>query len=472
MLVGKGGWRIPFLERVDKLSLRQVSIDVKTDNPVSTNDFILCTCDGVCKVAVRNDLEGMRLAARHFLNMTSEGIASQVQDTLQSNLREILGTSTLKMLVTEREAFSSQVATSAGKDLSKLGLEILSFNLQNISDKQNLIEALGEENSSKIRQNAAVTRAAAEKEIAKAKAENEKLANDSKVEAELAIAEKNNDLAIKQAELKIISDKKKADADIAYKIQEQEQQKLLNTKTVEAQIELTKQEQVLSAEKVKIKQNELDASIKKTAEADKFKTETNAAADLEQRKRKAEAERYEKEQAAAAKNAEADAVMYAAEKEAEAIKIKAEAEAKATEAKGIAEAKAIGAKLDAEAEGMNKKAEAYKKYNNAALAQMFVEILPQIVENAAKPISAIKSINIYAGEGSNGVDAVTGITPTTIKQAFDVIESVTGVPMAGLIKAGSIEAKTDRNINLKSDVDDDVNSVAQELIEEAKKGEK
>ena len=444
VLVGRGGFRVPGLERVDRLFLGQVSIDVKTESSVSTSDFILCNCDGVCKVAVKGDAAGMRIAARHFLNFKPEMIANQVKDTLQGNLREIIGKTSLKSLTCERNSFSEQVASSAGKDMAELGLTILSFNLQNVSDSQGLIQALGEENSSKIRQNAAIQKAMAEKEIAKAQAENKKAAEDARIESETAIAEKQNQLDLKKAELKRESDAKKAIADAAYEIQRQEQLKTINTKTIEAEIEKTKQEQILSKERVKITENELEATVQKNADAKKYEIEKNAAAALEQKKRLAEAQRYEAEQAALAQNAEAEAKKYAMEQEALGIKAKGDAEAYAIAAKGKAEAETIEAQLKAEAEGMDKKAEAYKKYNEAAVIQMMMDKLPEMTKAIADSISGVKGITIYGG----GLENVSASVPVMIRQAMDTLKSATGVDVSGLIESNSIKAKTDRNINV------------------------
>jgi flotillin len=108
---------------------------------------------------------------------------------------------------------------------------------------------------------------------------------------------------------------------------------------------------------------------------------------------------------------------------------------------------------------MDKKAEAYKKYNSAAVAQMMIEILPQIAENVAKPISAIKDVNIYSSDGG-GISSMSGNVPIAIKQAFDVLKSATGVDMAEIMKAGSLEAMTTRNINLNDEAQDVVDGLA------------
>lgn len=449
-LIGKGGIRIPFLERMDRVHLSQISIDVRTDNPIPTSDFIMCECDGVAVVSVSQNADGIKKAARNFLNLKPDEIASRIKETLQGNMREIIGKIDLKTLNTDRESFSKQVQESATKDLELMGISVISFNLQNVKDSQKLIEALGADNTYKIRQNAAITKAEAEKNIARAEAENKQKANEARVLSEKAIAEQNNELALRQAELKALADVAKADADVAYDIQRQEKQKIINTKTVEADIEKTKQEKILSKERIEIKQNELSAEIEKKADAEKYRVEKSAQADLEQRKRKAEAERYEAEQKALAENARNDAKRYEMEQEAIGIEAKGKAEAAAIAAKGQAEAEVIRAKLEAEAEGMDKKAEAYKKYNDAALAQMIVDILPDVTKSISDAVSGIEGINIYStgsGEGA-GIGAVTGTVPVILKQTMDMLTSATGVDMAGLIKSESIEAKTDRNINL------------------------
>ena len=438
VLIGSGGFRIPFLERLDKVYLGQITVDIKTEESVPTNDFINVDVDAVAKIRVTPTSEGTRLAAKNFLNMTPAEIAQQLQDSLQGNMREIIGTLDLRSLNTDRDGFSDQVMMKASPDMSKLGIEVISCNIQNVTDKEGLIHDLGADNTAKIKKDASINRANAERDVKIQVAHADKEANDARVDADTAIAIKNNDLALKRAALKQQADTAQADADAAYAIQQQEQQKTINIKTVEAQIERTRREQILSREQIEIRQNQLSAEVEKKADADKYQIQKNAEADLEQRKRVAEAQRYEAEQRALAQNAASDATRYQLEQEAQGIK-----------AKGEAEAYAILKKGEAEAMAMDKKAEAYKKYNNAAIAQMMIEVLPQIVENVAKPISAIKDVKIYSGgEGQNGISTLSGNVPVAIKQAFDVLQSATGVDMADIMRAGTIEAKTTRNINV------------------------
>lgn len=453
VLIGKGGFRIPFFERLDKVYLGQITVDIKTETPVPTNDFINVDVDAVAKVRVLPTPEGIRLAGKNFLNMNPVMISDQLQDSLQGNMREIVGTLDLKGINIDRDSFSDQIMTKAKPDMEKLGIEILSCNIQNVTDREGLIKDLGADNTSKIKKDAAITKAEADKEVSIRTSQAEKEANDARVEAETAIAVKNNELAIKKSELKKQEDIKRAEADAAYKIQEQEQNKTLNVKTVDAQIEQTKREQILSEEKIRIKQNELNAEVNKQADADKYRIETDAAAALEQRKRIAEAERYEAEQKALALKASAEAKKYEMEQEAAGIKAKGEAEAYAIEKKGIAEA-----------EAMDKKAEAYKKYNGAAVVEMMVKILPQVAESVAKPLSSIDSVNIYGTTSDSGISGVSGNIPVMMKQVFDTMSEATGVDMRDILKAKTLEAQTTRNVNL--------NDAAREVADNILKGDK
>ena len=433
--------------------------------PVPTHDFIDVMVDAVCKVRALPTPEGIRLAAKNFLNMSADEIARSVKDSLEGNMREVIGAISLQGLVTDRDAFSDQIQQKAAKDMAKLGLEILSCNIQNITDQKGLIEGLGADNTYKIRKDAAITKANAEKDIQIAESEAKKAANDVRVKAETEIAERNNELAIKQADLKRTSDTKKAEADAAYEIQKQEQLKTINIKTVDAEIERTKRAQVLADEEVKVTQNKLKATVNAQADAQKYNTEvdaqarkikieTDAQASLEQQKREAEAKAYLAEQEAKAVKAKADAAKYAALQEAAGIEAKGKAEAAATQAKLQAEAEGIRAKGDAEAEAMDKKAEAFKKSEFAKLEmvlEMQKAVLPQVAENVAKPMGQIKDITIYGQNGSE-VSGISQNVPVVMKKTFDIVKDTTGVDLADVMKSETIDAKITKNVNLSGDM--------------------
>lgn len=320
ILIGRAGVKIPFFERVDKLYLGQMTVDIKTEQSVPTNDFINVNVDAVAKVRIGTNPESIQLAAKNFLNKDPQQITEDLQDSLQGNMREIIGTLALKTINTDRDSFSDQVMEKASRDMSKLGIEILSCNIQNVTDENGLINDLGMDNTAKIKKDAAIAKAQADRDVAIAKAEADKAANDARVLAQTEIAEKNNALAIKQAELKREADTASAVADAAYEIQQQEQQKSIQTATVNAQIAKAEREAELKQKEVLVKQQELAAEIEKKADAEKYQAEKKAEAELVQRQKKAEAAKYEQEREADAKKAQAEAQKYAAEQEAAGIK--------------------------------------------------------------------------------------------------------------------------------------------------------
>lgn len=439
VLIGRAGFKIPFFEQMDKLYLGQITVDIKTDEYIPTNDFINVMVDAVAKVRVADTPEQMKLAMRNFLNKEPLKIAADLQDSLQGNMREIIGTLTLRAINTDRDSFSDQVMAKASLDMKKLGIDILSCNIQNVTDEHGLIQDLGMDNTSKIRKDASIAKAEAERDIAIAQAAADKASNDARVLAEAEIAQKNNELAIKKAELQKASDTKKAEADAAYEIQKQEQEKTIQAATVNAQIAKAEREAELRRQQVTVQQQALEAEINKKADADRYAIEQAAAADLTRRQREAEARKYEQEKEAEAVKAQAEAKKYAMLQEAEGIR-----------ARGQAEAAAIQAKALAEAEGMEKKAEAYQKYNQAAMAEMMIKVLPEIAGKIAEPLSQIDRITIIGGGNGaeNGVEAVAGNVPVVMAKLFESMKEATGVDLAEIMKADTYDAKVTRNINL------------------------
>lgn len=457
LLVGKAGFKIPFLERVDALYLGQISVDIKTEQPVPTNDFINVNVDAVAKVRVIDSDEGIKLAARNFLNMHPSKIAQSLADSLQGNMREIIGTLSLEKINTDRDSFSNQVEEKAEKDMHKLGIEVISCNIQNVTDEHGLIKDLGADNTYKIRKNAAITKAQAERDINIAQATADKEANDARVKADTEIAERNNELEIKKAELKKQADIKKAEADAAYEIQNQEQQKSIQEATVNAQIKRAEREAELKKQEVEVTQQRLAAQIGKQADAEKYKIEQEAQAELARRQREAEAAAYEKEQEARAQRAIADAQKYTMEQEAAGIRAKGEAEAAAIQARG-----------EAEAAAMDKKAEAYNKYNKAAVAEMVIRVMPEIAGKIAEPLKQIDKITVISGDGSQGggVAQVANSMPIVMSKLFETMKETTGVDLGEIMKAQTYDAKVNKNINISGLEKERIKDVLQEYTKE------
>lgn len=437
ILIGKAGFKIPFFERVDKLLARQITIDIKTNGYVPTKDFIGVDIDAVAKVRVMTDEDGIQKAMRNFLNMDEKRIADALTDSLQGNMREIIGTVTLKELCTDRKKFGDEVQAKAQIDMAALGIEIISCNIQKITDERDLITALGQDNMSQIQKDASIAKAQAERDIKIAEAEASREANEAQVVAETEIAQKQTELSVKKAELQVQADTKKAVADAAYEIQKQEQQRAISTATVNAQIAKTEREGELKTKEVEVTKRSLDASVRAKADADRYRQEQEAQADLFKRQKEAEAKKYEQIQAA-------EAAKEAAVNEAEAKKAAAEAEkyAKEQEAAGIravgeAEAAAIQAKALAEAEGIDKKAEAMQKMGQAAIIEMAFNALPEIAKNVAEPLTKVDHITMY-GEG-NTAKLLSEIVNGT-SQVTEGISQSMGLDLKSLI-AGAVGGK-------------------------------
>lgn len=390
VLVGQAGIRIPMLERLDKMCLRMISVDVKTTDFVPNAEYINVKVDATVKIRVSQDEKFIELAMANFLNATKDAdIVAKVQDTLEGNMREIIGQMRLSEMVTDRKAFGERVQENAIPDLQKMGLELISFNVQSFADQNGVIDDLGIDNVSRIKKDAAIAKAQADRDVAIEQAKANQEANYAKVESEMQIAQKQTELAIREAELKKQADIKQAEADAAYGIQEQEQRRSIEVATVDANIAKAEREAALRTQEVEVEKRTLDAQVRAKADADRYEQEQRAQAELFKRQKEAEAKRYEQEQAAEAAKKAAEAARFAKEQEAAGIS-----------AVGKAEAEAIQAKALAEAEGIDKKAEAMKKYGDAAVVEMVMTALPEIAKNVAAPLSKVDRITMF-GEGNN-----------------------------------------------------------------------
>ena len=426
ILIGKAGIKIPFLERLDKLYLGAIQIDVKTGSAVPTAEYINVKVDSTVSVRVGTEPDMISLAAQNFLGVSRDEIAKKINDLLEGNIREIVGQMKLTEMVGDRKLFSEKVQANAVPDLKAYGLELITFNVQNFIDDNDVITNLGIDNVEQIRKGAAIAKSNAQREIAIAEAANAKQANDAKVQAQEEIAKRNNDLAIKQARLQKEADQERAQAEAAKGIEAENQRKLKEVAETDANIARAEREAELKQKQIELKEYELDALVRKQADADKYQAEKEAEADLVTRQRKAEAERYEQEQAAEARMKAAEAAKFAKEQEAAGIK-----------AVGEAEAEAIRAKALAEAEGIDKKAEAMKKYGEAAIIEMLVGALPEIAKNVAEPLSKVDKITMY-GEG-NSSKLISDIVNGTSQVTEGMMQGL-GIDLKSLL-AGAIGGK-------------------------------
>ena len=440
VVTGKATLRIPFLERIDKIPLKLIQIDVKT-NSVPTNDFINVDVDAVANVRISTNPELIRIAAKHFLNQGTNEIANNVQQILEGNMREIIGQMQLIDLVNNKQMFSQKIQENATDDIEKLGLEIVNLNVQNCTDDNDAIVNLGVDNLVKIQKDARISRAQAEKEIKIAESIADEEGAKARAEADAKIAEQNKNLNIKKSEFKIEQDNRKAVADAAYEIQKAEQMKIVNENKVSADIAKATKMTELKEREVALKEKELDAIIRKQADAEKYKAEQEAQAQRIVRQQQAEADLIEAENNAKAKIAEAKASKQASELEAEGIKAKLLAEAEGKKAILEAEAAGVRAKALAEAEGIEKKAEAQKKMGEASIVEMICAALPQIAKEVSAPLSQVDNITMY---GDQSTELIKNNTQK-IDQIMKVAQDSLGLNLKSLITGFATSKLLDNN---------------------------
>lgn len=408
VVIGKATSRIPFLERVDRIYLSLMQVDIKTNSAVPTSEFINIFIDGVANIKVSSNPQFIGLAVENFLRRGKKEIADVAQQVLEGNMREIVGQMKLAELVQNRDKFAKMVQDNATADMSKMGLEIINLTIQNFVDRNNIIEDLGMDNVTQIKKDAAIAKANGERDIAIASSKAREEANQAAVIADSSIAQQNADLEIKRAHLKKTQDIEKAIADVAYNIQKETQRKTLETEHVNAEIARKDREIVLRQKEVEVQEKELESRIRKTSEADRYAEEQKANASLFKRQKEAEARKYEMIQEAEALKEKAAADKFAQEQKAEGIR-----------AVGLAEAEAI-----------LKKAEAMKQMGEASVLEMYLGVLPEVVKNATAPMSQIEKIVMY---GDGNTSRLAKDIMVTTNQIIEGLKETTGVDLSKII---------------------------------------
>lgn len=425
-LIGRAGFRIPGLERVDKIPLSLIQVDIKTASAVPTKEFINIFVDGVANIKIDSGAEALAKASQIFLQQDLDGIKNIAKEVLEGNMREIIGQMKLEELVHNRDLFAEKVKENAMMDMAKMGLQIINLTIQNFIDNNKVIENLGVDNIAQISKNAAIARAQAERDVQIAQSEANESANKARVEAERLIVEQNTTLALRSAELKSQTDTAKAAADAAYSIEEQKRLQQINIAQVNADIAKREREVELGQREVELQERQLDAKVRKTAEAEKYAAEQNALADLYKRQKAAEARKFELVQEAEAMKAKAEAQKFAAEQE----------------------AAGILAKGNAEAEAIEKKAEAMKKMGEASVLELILNsnVLPDVVKAYSEPLAAaygqIGNITMY-GEG-NTANLAKEVTNNG-SQLISSLENTLGIDVKSLL-AGVLGTKLLDNI--------------------------
>lgn len=418
---GGGTFILPVIEKADVLSLELLTIDVQTPE-VYTSKGVPVKVDGVAQIKVKGDDVSIATAAEQFLSKGREEIKSIAMQTLEGHLRAILGTMTVEEIYQNRDAFASKVQEVAAGDMANMGLGIVSFTIRDIRDTQGYLDALGKPRIAQVKRDAIIAQAEADRDSMIRSAQAQQAGQEAKFAADTKIAEAQRDYQSNVAMYQATVNQKKAEADLAYDLQKFKTGQLVKAEEVQVNI-IEKQKQIeLQQQEIQRKQKELEAMVQKPADAERYRVETLA-----------NARKFQLETEAAGTASATKATGFA---EADVVKATGIAEADANKARGLAQADVIEAQGKATAEAMRFKAESFKQYNEAAVIQMIVEILPTVAGKISEPLAKTeKMVIINAGNGpGGGASKLTGDVTTIVSQLPPVIESLTGVKFEKLLE--------------------------------------
>ncbi len=416
---GGGAFVIPMFEKVDLLSLELLTIDVQTPE-VYTSKGVPVKVDGVAQIKIKGDDISIATAAEQVLSKSTDDIKGVATQTLEGHLRAILGTMTVEDIYQNRDQFASKVQEVAAGDMANMGMSIVSFTIRDIRDGQGYLDALGKPRIAQVKRDAVIAQAEADRDATIRSSQATQAGQEAKFAADSKIAEAQRDYQMNVAAYQASVNQRKAESDLAYDLQKFKTGQLVKAEEVQVSI-VDKQKQIeLQQQEILRRQRELEANVQKPADAERYRVETLASAT-----------KYQLETEAAGAAAAAKAKGFAS---ADVAKATGLAEAEANKARGLAEASVIEAQGAATAEAMKLKAESFKQYNEAAVIEMIVRILPEIAGKVSEPLSKTEKIVIInSGEKGGGASKVTADVAQIMSQLPPVIESLTGIQLERLI---------------------------------------
>jgi flotillin len=389
---------------------------------VYTSKGVPVKVDGVAQIKIRGDDVSIATASEQVLSKTIDEIKSVATQTLEGHLRAILGTMTVEDIYQNRDAFASKVQEVAAGDMANMGLGIVSFTIRDIRDTQGYLDALGKPRIAQVKRDATIAQAEADRDAMIRSAQATQAGQEAKYVADTRIAEAQRDYQTNVASYQAAVNQKKAEADLAYDLQKFKTGQLVKAEEIQVNI-IEKQKQIeLQQQEIMRKQRELEANVQKPADAERYRVETLA-----------NATKFQLETEAAGNAAATKAKGFAS---ADVVKATGLAEAEANKARGLAEAAIIEAQGSATAEAMKLKAESFKQYNEAAVIEMIVRILPELAGKISEPLGKTEKIVIINSGGGvgGGASKLTGDVTQIMSQLPPVIESLTGIKFEKLIE--------------------------------------
>jgi len=417
---GHGTVILPMVENCRELSLELMSFDVAPQQDLYTKQGVAVTVEAVAQIKVKSDPESILTASEQFLTKTPQDREALIRLVMEGHLRGIIGQLTVEEIVKQPEMVADRMRSTCADDMNKMGLEVISFTIKEVRDKNEYITNMGRPDIARIKRDADVASAEADRDtaikranalresaIAKAAADQERVAAET---ASLTRqAEAQRDLEVKKAQYAELVKRQQAQADKAYEIQANVMQQQVTAEAVKVQqVEKEQQVKVQEAEILR-REKELIATVLKQAEIERQRIETLAAAERQR------------------------------------TTVEAEGRASAIRAQGEAEAEIIFKKGDAEARAMNVKAEAYQEYNQAAVVDKLITGLPEIVKALASPLSNVDKITVVStGNGSSaGMHKITGDITEMAAQVPALFEALSGMKMSDLL--GKIRVLGDKS---------------------------
>jgi flotillin len=404
---------IPIVHRSFRLSLEVMTLQVETPK-VYTKEGVAVSVDGVAQVKVARGEEAIRTAAQQFLGKDRTEIARVALQTMEGHQRAILGTLTVEEIYQDRDSFAKLVLEVASPDMANMGLEIVSFTIRDIQDDQGYLEALGVARTSEVKRDAeiglaeaerdaAIRRAEASRDSGIREAEADRDTQAARFSADARIAESQRDFQVEKAAFDQEVAAREAEARLAGPLQEAKTQQEIRNEEVEIEVVEVRKQTEVQAQEVERKDRELDSTVRRPADAERFRLQTIADGRRGQ-------------------------LVAEAEGESEAIRLRGQAEADATLAQGLAEA-----------EAMRLKAEAWKEYGQAAIVDRLLESLPEVANAVASPLAQTDRIVMIGGGGGGngggvGASRLTGDVTRIIAQLPEVVESLTGIDIIGSVK--------------------------------------
>ncbi|XP_017078946.1 flotillin-1 isoform X2 [Drosophila eugracilis] len=391
----------PTIQQVQRISLNTMTLQVESPC-VYTSQGVPISVTGIAQVKVQGQNEDMLLTAcEQFLGKSEAEINHIALVTLEGHQRAIMGSMTVEEIYKDRKKFSKQVFEVASSDLANMGITVVSYTIKDLRDEEGYLRSLGMARTAEVKRDARIgeAEARAEAHIKEAIAEEQRMA--ARFLNDTDIAKAQRDFELKKAAYDVEVQTKKAEAEMAYELQAAKTKQRIKEEQMQVKVIERTQEIAVQEQEIMRRERELEATVRRPAEAEKFRMEKLAEANKQR-------------------------VVMEAEAEAESIKIR-----------GEAEAFAIAAKAKAEAEQMAQKAEAYREYREAAMVEMLLDTLPKVAAEVAAPLSQAKKITmVSSGTGDIGAAKLTGEVLSIVNKVPELVKNITGVDIARSVHAG------------------------------------